>query len=77
MTLLNKFPAKLGIIKDFTIKNNPQGFIFIGKRLPPPLKVYNRQPGMSQASIVPDIEPKAIRPSMPQRIDHPLKNGFV
>ncbi|MCK9264809.1 MAG: hypothetical protein M0R18_13475, partial [Deltaproteobacteria bacterium] len=46
-------------------------------RLPPPLKINDRQPGMGQARSLRDVKTKTVRPPMPHGINHPFEHGSL
>src|SRR5436190_12315857 len=70
MPLCFEFGAKLDIIENFAVENDPQGFVFVGDRLAASAKVDDAEAGAAQGGLAIEQNAEFIRAAMPQLGEH-------
>src|SRR5208283_4905194 len=68
--------AKLGIVKYFTVKDEPQVFVLIVNRLIASAEIDDAQPRVSQAGVLVPVYTEGVRSTMADASQHAAKEIF-
>src|SRR5580658_394317 len=72
-----EFDTQLGKIVDFTIENNPNGFVFIENWLVPTRQINYAEAAHAKADASLHEDPLVVRPSMHNGLTHPVNGGVI
>src|SRR5215471_6972288 len=70
MAFGEKQRAEFLVIVNFAIKNDPNGAVFVGKRLVPPAQIDNRKASETQSDRAFHVIPFVVRAAMNDRVRH-------
>jgi len=71
MALLDQSLFQLRVVEDLPVPDDPERLVFIVDRLTPARQVDDAQPHMPQTNPVVEVDPRLIRPPIPNRPHHP------